>query len=191
LSYLDFGSSNSAVLDTSAELIYALNAGGRQVAADLPFTVADTITIAPDVFVYALNTNFMHGGHPQRPYDIFQITKKGDGINGIPIRTATDFGVVINAPGQVFGARVEGQTLLIYPAAPAGSKLYVYGPGDWVPATVPTSLLTGMPNDRRWGVVYWAAAIILENRVDPRAQDYRDKYAAFVTARRGSVGAQQ
>lgn len=183
LSFSDFGSSNTAVLDTSAELPNLLNAGGRQVVLDWPYVATDTITIATNTFVYSLNTNFTEDS--VGPYTIFGISKKGDRIYNVPIRSAGEFNVQIGAPGLVFGARIIGRSLFIFPAAPAGDKLYVFGPGDWVPVTASTSLLTAAPENRLWGAVYWAAMKIAANRSDDvKVAENEEAYARHILARR-------
>jgi hypothetical protein len=163
-----------------------LNAGGRQVVIDWPYDAVDTITIADNTFQYALNTNFMQDSLAWRKYVIFGISRKGDRIYNVPIRRVEEFNVVGFASGMVAGAQVKNRTLFIFPAAPAGDKLYIYGPGDWVPVTSAVSLLTAIPEDRLWGAVYWAAAKIAANRGDAeKVAENRAAYAQHVTARRG------
>lgn len=188
LSKADFGISTSsppAVLDTAMEMKDALNAGGRQVVIDWPYDAEDTVTIAVGTFRYTLNSNFMQDSLAWRRYVIFGINRKGDRIYNVPLRPVAEFDVVPGGPGSVAGAQIKNRTLFIFPAAPAGDKLYIYGPGDWIPVTGTGALLTAIPEDRLWGAVYWAAALLLDNRGDARAQEYRTKYAQHVTARRG------
>ena len=143
LSLLDFGSSNTAVLDTSNEVKYFLNAGGRQVVIDWPYMAEDTITIVANTFVYALNSNFMQDSLAWKRYIIFGISRAGDKIYNVPLCPVGNFNITEGAPpGIVAGAQVVNRTLFIFPAAPAGDKLYVFGLGDWVPVTSAVSLLT-------------------------------------------------
>lgn len=162
-----------------------LNAGGRQVVIDWPYVAEDTITIATNTFVYTLNSNFMQDSLAWRRYVIFGVSKQGDRIYNVPLKPVAQFDVVPGGPGGVSGAQVINRTLFIFPAAPAGDKLYVYGAGDWVPVTSSASLLTAIPEDRIWGAIFFAAALLLDNRGDSRAQEYKARYTQHVTARRG------
>jgi len=189
LSYLNFGSSNTAVLDTSAELPWALNAGGRQVVIDWPYMVEDTIRVTTDVFRYSLNSNFTQDSLAWKRYVIFGVSKLHDRIYNVPLRPVAEFDVIPGGPGRVAGAQVLNRTLFIFPAAPAGDTLYVFGPGEWVPVTASTSLLTAIPEDRLWGSVYWAAALLAANRKDAEmAAELKAKYVQHITARRGAGG---
>lgn len=183
----DLGGS-SAPLDSSAEVREALNAGLRHIVKAIPFTVADTVTIASNTFLYSLNSNFAPDKQVSMPIEIIAVNSKGTATYGVPIKKSAEFGMVPFAPGLIAGAAIQGQTLHIFPAAPAGDKLYVYGPGDITAITGAGSLLAPVPRRHRWAAVYWAIMLLSQSRGESGLyQEAQQAYGEEVANARAAV----
>lgn len=174
----------------------SLNEALRAVQTFVPWIGKDTITVASNTFIYALNGTLVQPparrpSEPWRPsgYWIVVITPDGSVITGIEEKSPDQIGIVPYVVSSPYGFSVIGSDLLFWPPDPVGSTIYVYGPGEVTPITGGGSLLTSMPEtEARWAAVNYAIATIArENGDDAKAQEYRAKFDAYVASKKQSV----
>jgi len=179
-------------IDTSNEVKLALNAGLRAVETDIPFTVADTLTVAAGTFAYTLNDNFRRpvDGMPSG-YRVVMVYRRGTtNIFGVPEANIGEYGRVPFTAGLVASFSIQGATLWVSSDSPVGALLYVYGPGAGTSVSHGGSTLSGLPEVAdRWAAVYWAAARLARSRErHDLSVDLLSQYLRIVSARTGQPG---
>lgn len=189
------GQIDYSVYDTT-DLRLAINDGIRRVACDIGVVGYDTITIVGETYFYALNTNFIPKGLAAIPYNVFRVSADGDIISGLKEAKSDEFGIsptgtTIYGPStEVVGYVISGTRIWIYPASPAGDKIYVEGPiypGPLYGASTVQTAVNTVPDVDRTAVVYWAVSQLARQKGnDALAADFLSKYINHVASRGGT-----
>jgi hypothetical protein len=187
LGYTDF-----EAIDTGGtnEVVSQLNAGLRALETDIPFTVADTITVANKTFQYTLHSRLLRPPTGEMSdYKVVRISKNGRQIYGLNEIPLSQFGMVPFVTSAVVSFAVQGDVLLLASDSPPGDLLYVYGDGTITPVSHGGSVLTGIPETvDRWAAVYYAASVLARarERLDIADQNAAE-YAKIVLSRTGRL----
>ena len=175
----------NAQYDTSLEVASALNLGLRQVAADMPWTIFDTIALTSNTWDYTISSSFTFDGHPDLPFAAMRISSAHDPV-GVTWSPVAEYGNVPFTQGVLSRFNIKGRRMTMNTMGVQGQSIVLEGPGDPTPVDSGLSLLTSVPEDRLPAAVLFAVSILAFDRSDQtRSAEYKQKYDAYVMAKTG------